>query len=291
MKLSYYPGCSIHATSKEYEQSAEKILNKLGFELEEIKDWNCCGAVEAQAMNHFLSVALPARTFTIPLPDNSNQIIMLCNACFQSHAKSLDELKRNSNIKQKIEEILGRKINTDIKLYHLLYFIINNIEKTKFKENIKISLSNIKIMPYYGCSIVRPSSILQGDDPNFPHTMEDLIILLGGVPVSSKISTKCCGGTAMLTEENVSLNLNKNIIEEARKTKADCISVVCPLCDMALENTSLKLNSEIPVVYFTQLIGLSFGFKPEELGLNKNLISTEKLLKKINEMVIANAKQ
>jgi len=278
-KLGYYPGCSMHATCKEYEISAKKILQNFDIELEEIKDWNCCGAADASAMDHFLSVALPARNLAIA-NHQYDELIMLCSACQQVHNKTKQKLIENPLLKQEIEKSIGKEINTDIGIKHLLSFISNEIETGKIEANVKKSLNGLKVAPYYGCAINRPSSYIHGEDPEFPVSLEKIITALGGEALQFSYRTKCCGGVLLLPEEDFALAISKNILLEAKKNSADCLAVVCPLCQATLEIFSLKMKLEMPILFFTQLMGIAFGYTIKELGLNHNLISAEKMLKK-----------
>lgn len=277
MKLVYYPGCSIHASSQEYEISAKRILKNFDIELEEIKDWNCCGAIEASSVNHLLSVALPSRNLTLA---DTNKIIMLCSACQQIHNRIKEELREDEILKQKVEGIIGRKINTDIEVKHLLYFVAKEIDEDRIRANVKKNLNGLSVVPYYGCCVERPSRYIGGDDPDFPESLEKIITVLGGETLPFSYKTKCCGGALFLPQEDLSFALSKNILLEAKKLSAECISVVCPLCHVALETFSMKIGLDIPILYFTQLMGIAFGYTPRELGLNRNLISAERLTKR-----------
>jgi len=277
MKLSYYPGCSIHASSKEYEISAKRILRDFDIELEEIKDWNCCGAIEASSVDYLLSVALPSRNLTLA---DTNKIIMLCSACQQIHNKIKEELREDEALKQKVEGIIGRRINTDIEVKHLLYFIAKEIDEDRIRSNVKRDLKGLRVIPYYGCCVERPSRYIGGDDPDFPESLEKIITVLGGESLPFSYKTKCCGGALFLPQEDLSFAMSKNILSEAKKLSADCIAVVCPLCHVALETFSMKIGLDIPVLYFTQLMGIAFGYKASELGLNRNLISAERLTRR-----------
>lgn len=277
MRLSYYPGCSMHGVSKEYEISAKLVLKKFDIEFEEIDDWNCCGALEASTISHLLSITLPARNLILT---EQKKIVMLCSACQQVHNKAIYELKNNEQLRRQITEILAKPISTDIEIEHLLYFINKEISPEKIISNVKRKL-NLKVIPYYGCLVARPSRYIHGDDPNFPTTLEKIITSLGAEALDFSYKTKCCGGALYLTNENLSHGMTENILIEAKKRQADCIVVVCPLCSTALETFSLKKKYEIPILFFTELMGLAFGYEPDELGLNKHLSDTKTLCEKI----------
>lgn len=280
MKLNYYPGCSTHSSSKEYEISAKRILQNFDIQLEELKDWNCCGAAEASSVSHFLSVALPARNLTL----GDEKIIMLCSACQLIHNKAKKELIENPSLKQEIEELIGSKINTDIEIKHLLHFISYQIKKETIKENVKRPLKGLRVVPYYGCLVIRPSRYIAGDKPEFPQSLEDIVTTLGATPIEFPYKTKCCGGALFLPKEDLSFGMLKIILSEAKNLNADCIAVVCPFCHLTLEVFSTKLKLDIPILYFTQLIGIAFGYKARELGLNRHLISAKKLLDRLEPL-------
>ena len=270
--------------------SARKVMGRFGMEIEEIGDWNCCGAVEAASLNHELSVALPARNLTLPKAADAGKIIMLCSACQAVHNKAREAMIADPSLKERIDNLIGRKVDTGVQIRHLLHYLAIDMDRNEIRKQVKRPLARIKAVPYYGCMVNRPSRFIKGDDPDAPTSLENILSDIGAQVVPFEHKNKCCGGTAMLTEENVALALGGKILAEAGKAGADCIAVVCPLCQVALENASLKLKDEkgsryhLPIVYFTQLMGLAFGIGPDELGLGRNVISTRALVAKMAEI-------
>jgi heterodisulfide reductase subunit B len=287
MKLAYYPGCSVHGSSREYEMSARKVLSRFGMELEEIEDWNCCGAVEAAGVDHELSVALPARNLTLPKVTEAGRIIMLCSACQAVHNKARSEMLADPSLKGRMDGLIGRKVNTDVEIRHLIHYLASDMDRNEIRKQVKKPLTHVKVVPYYGCVVNRPSRFINGDDPDNPTSLENILSDIGAQVLSFSHRNRCCGGTAMLTEEDVAITLGGKILAEAREAGAHCIATVCPLCQVALENASLKARDasgssyDLPIVYFTQLMGLAFGFGPGELGLGRNVVSTRVLVEKV----------
>jgi heterodisulfide reductase subunit B len=282
MKVSYYPGCSLESSAKEYQISANAVCEKLDIELVEIEDWNCCGALEVSSLNPLLSLALPARNLKIA-SEESDKLVVTCNACLNNLVKVQWKLFNNGGLKDKINKLLNYEFR-EIEIKHLLDLIVNGIGLEKVKERVQKPLNGLKTVSYYGCLIVRPSKILNFDDPDDPESLDKLVLSLGGAPLEFFGKTKCCGGGLLMTHENVAFELTKEIIAEAEERGAQCITVTCPLCHMALESLQHKIlakidrKREIPVLYFTQLMGLSFGIPPKELGLHKNMISTKSVI-------------
>lgn len=285
MKLGYYPGCTLYSTAKEYNLSTISVFKSLGIELAEISDWNCCGAIEAASLNYLLSIALPARNLTIASREYQT-LIMPCSACLANHTKAFKELKGDPVLQERIKKIINAEIK-DIELKHPLDVLVNDIDMEKIKEKIKKPLNGLKVVSYYGCVLVRPSRVMQFDNPENPQYLDKIITALGAESLPYDFKTKCCGGALMLTNEDLTLQMSKNILVSAKEIGAQCIVLLCPMCHLTLESLSfklelkLKLNLEMPILYFTQLIGLGFGINPKLLGLNKNLISTYKLVKSI----------
>ncbi len=286
MKVSYYPGCSLESSAKEYQISANAVCQRLDIELVEIEDWNCCGALEVSSLNPLLSLALPARNLKIA-SEESDKLVVTCNACLNNLVKVQWKLFKNGELRKKINQLLNHEFR-EIKIKHLLDLILNDIGLEKVKENVKKPLKGLKTVSYYGCLIVRPSKILNFDDPDDPELLDKLVLTLGGNPLEFFSKTKCCGGGLLMSNQDMSLELTKEIIAEAAERGAQCITVTCPLCHMALETLQHKVMAKIgskrkiPILYFTQLMGLSFGVPPKELGLHKNMISAKPVIDFVN---------
>lgn len=282
MRVSYYPGCSLESSAKEYQLSANAVCQRLDIELVEIDDWNCCGALEVSSLDPLLSLALPARNLKIA-SEESDKLVVTCNACLNNLLKVQWKLSENGKLRDKISQLLNYEFR-EIEIKHLLDLILNDITLERVKEHVQKPLKGLKTVSYYGCLIVRPSKILNFDDPDDPELLDKLILSLDGEPLEFFSKTKCCGGGLLMTHRNIALKLTKDIIAEAEERGAQCITVTCPLCHMTLETLQRKAMAkihakrEIPVLYFTQLMGLSFGISPKELGLHKHMISTKSVI-------------
>lgn len=284
MTRGYYPGCTLHSTAKEYELSTKAVFASLDAELEELKDWNCCGAVEASSVNPLLALSLSARNVAIAAKDYT-EIVVPCPACLSNLLKVGDEIHSHPEMKIKLENIIGQEIPEDkLKIKHPLDIIINDIGLDKIKERIKKPLTGLKVAAYYGCLLIRPSRRTQFDNPENPKSLGEIVTALGAENLNFPYKAKCCGGSLLMTNEDLTIQMTKNILISAKNIGAQCLVTVCSMCQMALETLYAKVESasnvrlDIPVVYFTQLIGLAFGFEPKKLGLDKNLVCADKLV-------------
>jgi heterodisulfide reductase subunit B len=283
MDIAYYPGCSLESSSKEYQLSAKTVCEQMGINLVKIEDWNCCGALEVSSLSPILSLALPARNLKIA-SKVSDKLVVACNACFNNLMTVQDKINNNTELNEKICQILNFKFR-EIEIIHLLDLIYNEVGLEKIEELVKKPLKGLKTVSYYGCLSVRPSKIMKSEDPDNPTYIDEIISILGGEPLEFVHKTKCCGGGLLMTYREIALNLTQQILTEANQRSAQCILVTCPLCHMTLETLTDKIKSnfktKIPILFFTQILGLSLGIEPKKLGLNKNLISTEQIIKSI----------
>ncbi len=278
MKYSYYPGCVQHGTAVDYRRSVEAVFSRLGIELEELKNWNCCGALHVPDRN--VRVALSARTLASA---KGLDLTTPCNLCYSNLMRANAALEDNA-VRNRINEALAAKYEGNARVKHLLEVLVKDLGLEKLAQQVKIPLK-IKAVPYYGCLLTRPEN--RFDSPENPKTLDNLIESLGAEPVKYYYKTKCCGGPILITNEDLALSLARDIMTMAKDSGADCMVVTCPMCHLQLDakqkavESKYNLKIELPVVYFTQLIGLAMGLTSHELGLDRHLVSTDKLLARI----------
>jgi len=283
-KLAYYPGCPSEATALEQHMSTEAVFEKLGVELAEVEEWNCCGAAEAEDPR--LVYALNARNLAIAEKDNLD-IVTPCSICYYNLARANNALKANEELRAEIKAIdPSLEYNCTVTPKHILGVLVNDIGLDELKSKI-VKKVEVKVAPYYGCYIGRPPETAF-DDPDDPVLMDQLIDLIGGENVPfSVMKTKCCGGPLMMTRGDLAFEMARKILETAKNAGADCIALACPLCGMILDakqpdiEKALNVKFEMPVVYITQLLGLALGIEPNKLGLQKNIVDTKKILEKV----------
>jgi heterodisulfide reductase subunit B len=292
MNFGYYPGCSLSGTAKEFDLSLKEVLKNLNTSLQEINDWCCCGASSAHSASHLLAVALPARNLILAKEQGMKEVVAPCAACFNRLKVAQHELKTDEHIRIKTDELLGIKYSDGINVLNLISFF-QQIGLDKIKANIKVDLGKLNVACYYGCLLVRPHDILKFDDPENPTTMEEVVSATGAKPVDWNFKVECCGAAHSIAHTEIVENLSMKIINDAVNHKADVIVVACPMChsnlDMRQKNI-IKHNpgrTAVPILYLSQLIGLSMGLDQKKLGLDLHFIDTTPLIDSLSEKEVA----
>jgi len=290
VKYAYFPGCSVHSSAKEYGMSCKAVNTVLGIELVEIPDWNCCGSIDAvYAYNPLLSIALSTRNLSLA-ETMKMDIVTLCSACYFTLSRANKILREDAGLKEKVDKVIndaGLKYVGEVKVRHYLDVLANDVGFDKIAEHVKVPLKGLKVAPYYGCLLVRPPKISNFDDPEHPTSMDKLITALGAQNVNYPDKTSCCGASLAITDESVMMEMTKGLLLDAKDAEADCIVTPCPMCHFNLDAKQKDIEShfhikiDLPILYITQLIGLAFGLDPKELGLQRNVVSPTKLLKRV----------
>ena len=286
MKYSYYPGCSLHTTAKEFDISTKVVMEELGVELEEIKDWSCCGGSIAGGVSHDVGMAMAARNVALAQKQNLD-LLASCSGCYNKSAKAAKALE-NGTEKDRIMAILAEMGITisdyNIRVRNVVDVLANDLD---ISSQIKNPLTGLKVACYYGCLLTRPADITGWDSPVFPMSMDRLAQACGAEVVDFRSKTKCCGGPILVSKQEVAFELTKKLLDEAKSLDADCIVLACPLCATNLELRQADIEKmynvtyNLPVLYITEIIGLALGMKPRKLGVNKHIVSAQPVLKKL----------
>jgi len=278
MKYIYYPGCSAHAGGRAYDESTRAIAPLLDLTLQELEDWNCCGATAYMNVNEVLSFSLTARNLALAQKEKA-PVCTPCSACYTNLAKTNSYLGKFPELKTKVDTALaeaGLKYDGSVTTKHLLDVMVKDVGLDKIKSQVKKPLTGMKVAPYYGCQMLRPISI--DDNPENPSVLENLLKTLGATPTKFELRTWCCGGSLMGTNDEVALRLCRNLLLSATEGGAEVIAVTCPLCLTNLEAFQGRVNSmfgtkfNIPVLYFTQLMGMAFGLTDKQVALKRSII-------------------
>jgi heterodisulfide reductase subunit B len=278
VKYAYYPGCSLEKTQRGYDESVRAVFNALDQELVEINDWNCCGATMYMSIQETVALAVSARN--LALAEKMGLDIMApCSSCYTVLFKTIRILNQVPEMFTSVNEALAEaslKYSGRVKVRHPLDILMNDVGIENIQKKVKRNLNGLKIAPYYGCQIVRPDKTF--DDREDPVLMDRLFRKCGGEIVYYPMKVKCCGGMLMTTFDDTALKLNKDLLESAIDNGADTIVTTCPLCHINLEGYQNKINSKfgtnynIPILYFTQLLGIALGIKEKTLGLDSSFI-------------------
>lgn len=283
MKYSYYPGCSLHGHANDYQMSVDASCQALGIQLEDIEDWNCCGATAAASEDQKLALLFAARNIAKSAP--GQDLAISCNACYLRLYQLGVKMDAYPQLAEKIDKAVGEPGFMDkvqqIKVKHLLEVICEDFGLEAVAKKVSKPLKGLKVVPYYGCQMVRPEGY---DHKEMPTSMDKLLETLGAEVLPFHHKAKCCGAALIATNEPVALGMIKNILGEASQRGAQAIVVNCPLCEMNLDvyqgnvNRKFKTNFQIPIVYFTQLMGLALGIEKKRLGFDRGVVSRNKLL-------------
>jgi heterodisulfide reductase subunit B len=288
MKYLYYPGCSLKSSGRSYEESLLSVFRALGIELQEIDDWNCCGATNYMAVNEVKAMSISTRNLALAeMQGGSGEIHVIapCNACYMGLLKTQSYLATENKLRDKVLTSLkkaGLNYEGRIKVRHPLDVLVNDFGLEKLKMAIKKPLTDLKVVSYYGCQAVRP--IAAFDDARDPITMDQIVMTLGCTAVDWGMKLRCCGGSMTSTVPEVGLRLNYLLLKEAKEKKADIVVTTCPLCQFNLECLQGKIGKKyhedlkVPVLFFTQLIGLALGLGEKELGIQRMFVKPTKVI-------------
>ena len=278
MRYAYYPGCSLEATGRPYQESVVAVSKALGIELVELEDWNCCGATAYMSINEVLSFSLSARNLC-QAKKIGDTLVTACSACYTNLRKTETYLAEFPEMKSKVNTALAEaNLNYEggIVTKHFLQTVVEDVGLDRIKSLVRNPLAALRVAPYYGCQIARPYGI--EDDADNPTMMDKLLIAIGATPTYYPMKTVCCGGSLMGIRKDVALRLCRNILMCAQQYDAQCIAVTCPLCQMNLDafqsavNKTYGTSFNLPIVYFTQLMGVAFGLDSKGLGLNDCIV-------------------
>ncbi|MDD3890471.1 MAG: CoB--CoM heterodisulfide reductase iron-sulfur subunit B family protein, partial [Syntrophomonadaceae bacterium] len=235
MNVAYFPGCSLQGMASEYDKSTRLVCKHLGINLEEIEDWNCCGATAAHSLNHLLSVSLAARNLDLAKKMGLHLVTAPCAGCYGRLKAASYELKNNSEVAEKVSQIIGTSVPIEPEVKNLLQLLVESIGTPAIAEKVVHPLKGLKLAAYYGCLLTRPNQVAQFDDREMPVSMDLLLQALGAETVNWAHKTECCGGGYAASETDIVIDLGGQILESARAAGADAIVVACPMCQTNLD--------------------------------------------------------
>lgn len=276
MKVSYYPGCSLHATGKEYDLSLKAVSQALGIELKEIDDWSCCGASSAHSTNFKLSVALPARDL-IAAEKDAMDVMVPCAACFNRFKMAEHHLKKNKELKAEVEGIVGGKYQGGIAIRNPIDIIYKDIGIDALEKKVVKKLTGLKPVAYYGCLLLRPPDVCEFDDYENPIQMDKIMSALGADVRPWSYKTDCCGGSLAISNTAIVINMVDKLMTMAREAGANCLVTACPLC-MANLDMRASESVRLPVFYFTELMAFALGLAGPENWFKMHIVDSRPLL-------------
>jgi len=297
-RVAYYPGCALEGTGHAYNKSTKEVGKALGLELDEVKNWNCCGAMEVKNVDPKVQTYLSSRVMSIAANQMGATVVMApCNGCYHNLKKAEHELAHDASSREVVERISNKAGHAtyragQVETIHALDWIKDGIGGEELKRRVRNSLKGLKIANYYGCMYTRPRHIFPEKDQGAgsestskPHFMDDLLEAAGAENVEFPLKTACCGGAHVLSDSDTSTKLVLNILRAAEAAGADVIATECPTCHSGLEmhqvraETVLGEKTKVRMLYFTQLLGIALGLSPRKLSVHENVSDGLELLK------------
>lgn len=280
---TYYPGCSAEATASPLGISVLPVAKQLDMELVELEDWNCCGSTPYWSVDKLEAAAMAARNLALA-EKTGFDLVTPCSNCFVILHSTNEYLKEFPPFRDKVGKALAAaklKYNGGVKVRHLAEVLYSDITPEGIAAKVTKPLKGLKVAAYYGCQLVRPNGF---DDPESPHSLDEIITSLGAEAVPWELKARCCGSSLVMSEPEVALELINKLLKNAESNGAQCLITPCPLCQINLDAYQSQVNSRfgtkyhLPVLFVTQLIGVALGIKADELALSQNIVSPMRVL-------------
>lgn len=292
-KYLFYPGCSSESSAKAYDESMWEILPILGLDFEVINDWNCCGATEYVGISLTPAYSLIARNLALAAKQAQGRdtVVAPCSACYLNLAKADHYMHERRTLNEKVNLALSagglQYAPGSLKIRHLLDVIVNDVSIEKLKESVKKPLKGLRVAPYIGCMVPRPDYEKRWSDTEYPTELDHVLKALGADVIDFPMKTHCCGGHMTQISPDTAFELIRRLIDGADQYKADLMVTLCPMCQLNLDayqgemNRYFKTNYHMPILFFTQLIGLALDVDPAKLGIGREIVNAGSALAKI----------
>lgn len=286
MSIPYFPGCTLSTKAAGYDRSGRAVAEALGFPLEELEEWQCCGATFPLATDNSMSLLAPARLLT-QVEKAGGKVTTLCAICFHVLKRSQTFLSDHPEMLERINWFTEEPYNGQAQVTHFLGILRDELTWDGLKSRVTRPLNGMKLAPYYGCLLLRPQSEIMLDDPQTPTILHDCLSALGATPVDFPYQVECCGSYLAVSKPELPEKLSQDILASARKHGAQAIVTACPLCQYNLDRPQQKLPPEerIPVLYFTQLMALALGLDESTFGLEGTTVDPHPLFQQIGPTV------
>jgi len=277
-EFAYFPGCSLEKMASSYHMSALETTKKLGVALKELEDWNCCGATTYFYIDELLAYTLSARNLAIA-EKTGLDVVAPCSACYKNMYFTAAHLKKDADLAEHINFALEEdnlRFEGKVGVKHLIEVFAEDIGAEELKSKTVKPLEGVRVAPYYGCQIVRPQK--ENEAVEQPQFFEEILSAIGATPVNYPLKMRCCGGSLIISSRTAALGMVRNLLQSAVDAQTTVIATACPMCQVNLEVYQQQVNQEfgtnfsVPVLYFTQLIGLALGVPQKKLGIGKEFV-------------------
>jgi heterodisulfide reductase subunit B len=284
MEIPYYPGCTLNTKAKGFDNSARASAREVGLELVELEEWNCCGATFPLLVDNLLDLAGPAQVL-VSARREGERLAVACSTCYNVLKRTNKVIRENEDSREKLNFFLEADYSGDLEVLDLLQVLRDEIGFDKIKEAVKKPLSELKVAAYYGCMVLRPpDEVAYEKDPENPRALDDLITALGAEAVDYSHKGECCGAYLAVKSIDVTAEMSFAILDSAQRGDADLVVTNCPLCQFNLDRMQKAMGSRhagfqpIPILYFTQLMGIALGLDSESFELDRHYVDPRPLL-------------
>ncbi len=265
-KLTYFPGCTLKDTARDFEISGMAVMEALGYELAELERWNCCGTVFSLTEDDLMHQVAPVRDLIRAQEAGSEEIVTLCSMCYATLKRASLFVNGNQERLDKLNAFMNKEVDYEgkVNVVHLLEVLRDRIGWDAIEDRVSRPLDGLTVAPFYGCTLLRPKEIAI-DDPEAPTVLQDLAAAVGATPVDYPFAVECCGAYQVVDHRDIVIERTHRIMSAARRADADVVVTSCPLCHYNLSDTQKELvrtvpdYKEMPIIYFTQLMALAFG--------------------------------
>ena len=303
VKVAYYPGCALNERSSHLDRSARDAVEKLDFQLDELEEWTCCGAVPPVSEERVMNLIAPSRILKDVRDSGRDLLVTICDFCYNTLKRTNYSIKHDSIIQKRVNAFLADDkperaytekddeewidYTGEVSVVHLMEYLRDVVGYDEITKKLKRSLEGIKIAPYYGCVMLRPQDEIQLDDPENPTIIEDFISSLNAEPVKYPYRTECCGSYLSVSSPDASTRLCYRILTSARKNGAEAMAVSCPLCFFNLDSRQKAIAEAypdfkpLPVFYFTQLLSVAMGVESGRQGFERHYVDVGPVLDRI----------
>ena len=285
MNLAYYPGCTLKTRARNLEQPAVASMEALGFKLNEVPRWNCCGAVYSLAEDDLIHQVAPVRNLIRAKKQGETELVTLCAFCLNTLKRANILMKEDIAKRDTINDFIDEEIDYagEVKVVHLLEVLRDELGWEALSQKVKLPLRGLRVAPYYGCTLLRPREVAI-DSVDDPTILREFLEALGASPVDFPESTRCCGSYQVISSPDDISEYARLILDSALSHGAETLVVTCPLCDYNLGRGQKELSKksgfrEMPLLYFTQLLALALGLDPQACHFELNYGSPESLLR------------
>jgi heterodisulfide reductase subunit B len=290
MPIPYYPGCTLSTKARGYDASGRAVAKALGLELEELQDWNCCGATFPLAMDNLLAMTGPTQVL-VEARAHSERLVTLCAICYNVLKRTNHFLQSDAEKRDRINYFIEADYAGDLRVQHFLEILRDELGFEALKQRVDLarketgkSLEGLKVAPYYGCLLLRPEKELQLDNAEDPRILEDLLAAIGCDPVDFSHRVECCGSYLLVTSPDLAADMSYAVLQSAAHNGAHLLVTACPLCQYNLDHKQREMARQhpgfkpLPVLYFTQLMGLALGLNSDDWGWELHYVDPRPVL-------------